>query len=43
MSLYVVPFTSMGCGDYSITTFMLQFWTVQGYVIYWVILHVLRN
>lgn len=38
MSLYVVLFTSMGCCDYSITTFMLHFWTVQGYVIYWTIL-----
>lgn len=38
MSLYAVLFTSTGCGDYSITTFMLHFWTAQGYVIYWVIL-----
>lgn len=41
MSLYVVLFMSMGCGDYSITTFMLHFWTAQGYVIYWVILHII--
>lgn len=39
MSLYVVLFMSMCCGDYSITTFTLHFWTVQGYVIYWVIPH----
>lgn len=38
MSLCAVLFASTGCGDYSITTFMLHFWTAQGYVIYWVIL-----